>query len=268
MSTPMDDAVDKDVAVQPLDAKGVTVESSCQYSRDVADRWDELIDWEKRAEGEGSFFVDRLREVGARRVIDVCAGSGFHAVQLRKAGFDVLACDGSPYMVERAKMNFKSHDVAIPIKQIEWLNLDSRLLGTYDAVVCLGSSLCHVFDQSTRSQVLKRFRDLLRPGGLLIVDQRNYHAIRAGRFKSTGQYYYCGVTAHIGLGEVSDELCEFIYTFSDMTSFKLRVYPILPAQMCAEIEREDFAVTRSFGDFKPIYDALGSHFIIHTALAQ
>lgn len=264
----MDDAPGNEVATQDHSCTTLAIGSSGQYSRKVADRWDELIDWDKRAAGEGTFFIDRLHEIGARRVIDVSAGSGFHSVQLRKAGFDVLACDGSPYMVERAKINFQNHCVAIPIKQIEWLNLDSRLLGTFDAVVCLGSSLCHVFDGHTRHQVLKRFRDLLRPGGLLIVDQRNYQAIRAGRFKSTGQYYYCGVTAHMGLGEFNDNMCEIIYTFSDMASFNLRVYPILPAQMRGEIEMADFARTQAYGDFKTIYDALGSNFIVHTAIAQ
>ncbi|MDB6142721.1 MAG: hypothetical protein JWP80_1765 [Pseudomonas sp.] len=239
-----------------------------QYSRDFVSRWDELIDWEKRASGEGNFFVDQLRKANAFSVLDVSTGSGFHAVQLRKAGFYVVACDGSPTMVKRAAQNFHRYGQSIPLHQSDWLDLDPRKLGTFDAVVCLGSSLCHVFDQNNRHQVLKRFRSLLKPGGLLIVDQRNFQAIRAGRFKSTGQYYYCGTTAYVGLGEVSEEVCEFVYTFSDRTSFRLRVYPILPTQLSAEIESADFDRVRSYGDFKPIYDVLSCDFIIHTAIAN
>lgn len=73
---------------------------------DFVERWDELIDWNKRAAGEGSFFYDLLRPAGAWRVLDAATGSGFHAAQLHKAGFDVTACDGSPTMVDRARRNF------------------------------------------------------------------------------------------------------------------------------------------------------------------
>lgn len=239
-----------------------------QYSEDFVSRWDELIDWKKRAAGEGSFFADLLHGAGVRKVIDVSTGSGFHAVQLRKAGFHVVACDGSQTMVERAESNFYIQGVTIPVRQADWLSLDSSVLGTFDAVVCLGSSLCHVFDAEIRHQVLKRFRSLLKPGGLLIVDQRNFQAIRAGKFKSSGRYYYCGTTARLGLGEVTDQVCEFVYTFSDSATFSLRVYPILPRELRAEIEQADFRRVRSYGDFKPIYDALNCDFIIHTAIAQ
>ncbi|WP_397452278.1 class I SAM-dependent methyltransferase [Pseudomonas sp. NA-150] len=258
-----------DVAETSVHARtGGDANYSRQYTRDFVDHWDELIDWQKRAEGEGSFFVDLLHKSGARRVIDVSTGSGFHAVQLRKAGFYVVACDGSPTMVERADANFKKHGVSIPIRQSDWLELDSRVLGTFDAVVCLGSSLCHVFDEQTRHEVLKRFRSLLKPGGLLIVDQRNFQAIRAGKFKSSGRYYYCGTSAKVGLGEVSDEVCEFVYTFSDRTTFSLRVYPILPAQLRSEIELAGFNQHRSYGDFKPIYDVMSSDFIVHSAFVS
>jgi glycine/sarcosine N-methyltransferase len=241
---------------------------AAQYTRDFVSRWDELIDWDKRAAAEGGFFVDLLSKAGADRVIDVSTGSGFHAVQLHKAGFTVLACDGSPTMVERARINVKSRQLEIPVLQRDWLELDSGALGTFDAVLCLGSSLCHVFDRHERQRVLRRFRQLLKPGGVLLVDQRNFRAIRAGRYKSSGRYYYCGRNVEVSLGEVSDELCEFIYSFRDGATYGLRVYPILPEELKAEISHAGFFWPRSFGDFKHIYDPLDCDFIIHMAFAK
>lgn len=263
-----DDATDQVVGTKAHTQTGSDADYANQYPRDFVSRWDELIDWQKRSAGEGTFFVDLLNKAGVFKVIDVSTGSGFHAVQLRKAGFYMVACDGSATMIDRAEANLRKHGLTIPLRQSDWLELDSQVLGTFDAVLCLGSSLCHVFDESTRHEVLKRFRSLLKPGGLLIVDQRNFQAIRAGRFKSSGRYYYCGTTAHVGLGEVTDQVCEFVYTFSDNASFRLRVYPILPAQLRAEIELADFSVPQSYGDFRPIYDVINSDFIIHTAIAR
>ena len=84
-----------------------------QYSADFVERWDELIDWEKRKAGEGGFFENLLRSHGVRSVIDVSTGSGFHAVQLKQAGFEVVATDGSSTMLTKARANFRKHGLDI-----------------------------------------------------------------------------------------------------------------------------------------------------------
>jgi len=238
-----------------------------QYSADFVARWDELIDWNKRAKGEGSFFSNQLLRAGACRVLDVSTGTGFHAVQLRRAGFDVVACDGSRSMFERAKVNFARYDVEIPLLCLDWHRLDPSMLSTFDAVVCLGSSLCHLFEHDERVQVLKRFRSLLKPGGLLLIDQRNFQAILSGHFCSSGRYYYCGKSAKVTLGELNHSLCEFIYTFSDGARYRLRVCPVMPAQLRSELALAGFEVGKSFGDFKHVYDPMRADFIIHQAFA-
>lgn len=141
------------------------------------------------------------------------------------------------------------------------------LLGTFDAVVCLGSSLCHIFDEQERVEVLKRFRAMLKPGGVLLIDQRNFQAILGGHFCSSGRYYYCGKSVRVTLGELNASLCEFVYSFSDGASYRLRVFPVLPAQLQNEMKQAGFEVDKSFGDFKHVYDPMRADFIIHQAFA-
>lgn len=238
-----------------------------QYCADFVARWDELIDWKKRAAGEGSFFTDLLLRAGACRVLDVSTGTGFHAVQLRRAGFDVVACDGSRTMFERARVNFARYRLDIPLLRLDWHCLSPELLCTFDAVVCLGSSLCHLFDERERVEVLRRFHSLLKPGGVLLIDQRNFQAILGGHFSSSGRYYYCGKSARVTLGELSPSLCEFVYTFNDGACFRLRVFPILPQQLRKEMAMAGFQVGKSFGDFKYVYNPMRADFIIHQAFA-
>jgi glycine/sarcosine N-methyltransferase len=238
-----------------------------QYCEDFVSRWDELIDWDQRAAGEGRFFSEQLLYAGACRVFDTSTGSGFHAVQLKQAGFEVTACDGSQTMVERAKSNFASRGLDIPIHHLDWRALDPQILGTFDALLCLGSSFCHVFDSDDRIDILRGFRRMLRPGGLLLIDQRNFQAILAGRFSSSGRYYYCGKTARVTIGELDESLCEFVYTFADGASHRLRVFPIRPQQLRNELAQAGFTVKQSFGDFKCVYDAMETDFIIHQVFA-
>ncbi|MFJ4144349.1 class I SAM-dependent methyltransferase [Pseudomonas sp. NPDC089734] len=245
-----------------------TVEDyASQYSSDFVSRWDELIDWDLRKEGENGFFENLLKRAGARRVIDVSTGSGFHSVQLKKAGLNVVATDGSPTMLTKARHNFQKHGLDIETHHLDWLALDPSVLGTFDALVCLGSSLCHVFEEIDRLKVLANFKALLKPGGLLVVDQRNFFAICAGRYKSSGQYYYCGGNASVTLGEVNSELCEFIYTFEDDERYSLKVYPLLPEQLKSELNASGFSYRDMYGDFKRPFDMLSADFVIHTAVA-
>lgn len=251
-------------ALSPAEASsGADHDYPRQYAEDFVARWDELIDWKKRAAGEGAFFYDLLRHARAWRVLDVATGSGFHAAQLHKAGFDVTASDGSPTMVDRARRNLDQLGVAVPVHCYDWQALDPRVLGTFDAVLCLGSSLCHVFDRQARVAALKRFRQMLKPGGLLLVDQRNFEAILAGRFSSSGRYYYCGKTARVTLGELDESRCEFVYDFADGAQYRLRVFPIRPRQLQEEMREAGFHTPRSFGDFKPVYDVMSVDFIVH-----
>jgi len=115
--------------------------------------------------------------------------------------------------------------------------------------------------------VLEKFRALLNPGGLLVVDQRNFFAIRAGKFKSSGHYYYCGTHASVGLGQVDEHVCEFIYSFDNAEQYRLQVYPLLPGELKGEVLKSGFSAHESYGDFQRDYDMMDCDFVIHTARA-
>ena len=40
-----------------------------EYAEQFVDKWDDLIDWKGRRESEGEFFIEVLREHGARKVL-------------------------------------------------------------------------------------------------------------------------------------------------------------------------------------------------------
>ena len=70
-----------------------------EYNPTFVDRWDELINWELRHQAEGGFFERTLAEHGAKTVLDIACGTGFHTVTLSQAGFEVTGADGSANML-------------------------------------------------------------------------------------------------------------------------------------------------------------------------
>lgn len=238
---------------------------STQYGADFVERWDHLINWKQRAAGEERFFEKILWEAGAQRVLDAAAGTGYHSVSLAHAGFDVTGVDASAEMVNKAVANAQEKGVDVDFLQADWRYLSQSVSGRFDAIVCLGSSFPHLFDESDRSRALTEFHALLNPGGLLIVDHRNFDAIRARRFRSSGDYYYCGDGVDISIDEVSDVLCRFRYRFPDDSVHHLEVYPVRDEELRGLLTQAGFFEQRTFGDFQEEFDLLDCDFIIHTA---
>jgi len=76
-----------------------------EYTTEFVDRWDELIDWEKRRAAEGGFFERILNNNGVLTVLDIACGTGYHTVNLKLNGFEVTGSDGSANMVNKAREN-------------------------------------------------------------------------------------------------------------------------------------------------------------------
>ncbi|MGB3188480.1 MAG: class I SAM-dependent methyltransferase [Limnoraphis sp.] len=163
-----------------------------EYIQDFVGKWDQLISWEARAKSEGNFFIDILKEHGARKILDVATGTGFHSIRLREAGFEVVSADGSPEMLSRAFENGRDHGLILRTVQADWRWLNRDIHGKFDAVICLGNSFTHLFSERDRRKALAEFYAALRHDGLLILDQRNYDSILDSGFSSKHIYYYCG----------------------------------------------------------------------------
>jgi len=113
----------------------------------------EIAPW-KLAEREA--FLARLRDAGARRLLEVGAGPGRHAAWFRDQGLDVICTDLSPAMVGLARAK------GLDARVINFLSLDFD--GEFDAVFAL-NCLLHV-PKVDLPRVLAVIRRALRPGGL------------------------------------------------------------------------------------------------------
>ena len=99
-----------------------------EYVKTFVEKWDELIDWERRWKSEGEFFIEQLRSYGVERVLDVATGTGFHSVRLLSAGFDVVSADGSPMMLSKAFENARKRGHILRTVFIAWAEVSSQCI--------------------------------------------------------------------------------------------------------------------------------------------
>ncbi len=236
-----------------------------EYIESFVDKWDELIDWDSRAASEGDFFIRVLKERGARRVLDVATGTGFHSVRLLEAGFDVVSADGSAEMLAKAFQNGRRRDHILRTVQSDWRWLNRDVHGRYDAVICLGNSFTHLFNEHDRRKALAEFYSALNHNGVLILDQRNYDAILDHGYSSSHTYYYCGNDVSVFPEHVDPGLTRFRYTFSGGSTFHLNMYPLRKAYVRRLMREVGFQSIDTYGDFKETYRDEEPDFFIHCA---
>jgi hypothetical protein len=82
---------------------------------------------------------------------------------------------------ERDREYAQRHHVRIPPARFyrsDWLHLDEQHdPGAYDLVLVLGNSLCHLEGEEQLSTAIHQFARLLRSGGALVCDERNFDYI-------------------------------------------------------------------------------------------
>ncbi|UBU13298.1 class I SAM-dependent methyltransferase [Nonomuraea gerenzanensis] len=112
----------------------------------------------KLAEREA--FLERLREHGGGRLLEVGAGTGQDSLYFQENGLEVVAVDLSPAMVNRCR------EKGLDARVMDFLGLDFAP-ASFDAVYAF-NCLLHVPDRDLPA-VLDAIRTVLRPGGLFFL---------------------------------------------------------------------------------------------------
>jgi len=236
-----------------------------EYVASLAEKWDEIVDWDLRAASEGDFFIDLLRRHGARRVLDVATGTGFHSCRLLEAGFDVTSVDGSPAMLDRAGRNATARGLVLKPARADWRRLSQQVEGAFDAIICLGNSFTHLFTDQDRRQSLAEYHRMLKPGGILVLDQRNYDLILDRGYQSRHIFYYCGRDVIVKPEYMDEGLARFCYIFPDQTTFYLNMCPLRIDYLRGLISQGGFKSIRTYGDFQDPYQREQAEFLVHVA---
>jgi SAM-dependent methyltransferase len=255
---------EQDFGSDPLEVRD-TDHYQNEYVQSFVEKWDDLIDWEARAKSEGQFFVQILKARDKSKVLDVATGTGFHSVQLMKSGFDVTSVDGNSEMLSKAFENGRARDVILQTVHADWRWLNKDVHGKFDAIVCLGNSFTHLFDEGDRRRALAEFYAALKYDGILIIDQRNYDSILDEGFNSKHTYYYCGDQVTAEPEHVDDSLARFRYRFPDNSEYHLNMFPLRKSYMRNLLLEAGFQKVKTYGDFQETYQENDPDFFIHIA---
>ncbi len=237
-----------------------------QYNLDFVDHWDNLIDWEKRSNLEKNFFHKILNDYDVKSIIDVATGTGYNSIKLLEKGFDVLSVDGNQRMLDKAKQNAKNNNISIKTIKSKWIDLNNKINDKFDCLLCLGNSFTHIFSHSERVNTLKAFYDLLKPGGIILIDQRNYDIILDHGIVLNSNPIYCNDNVKVTPEFVDSKKIKYVYSFSGNKEFHLNMYPLRKKYFINILISSQFSVLKTYGDYKYPYNNKDVSFFTHLGI--
>lgn len=119
-----------------------------------------------------SFFAQHGIVPGSR-LLDAGCGTGRYALELAKCGYVVTGLDASPDLLAHAHSKREHQSLHLTFLQGNILHLPFS--SAFDGILCRGV-LNDVVDEASSQMALHAFAHALRPGGLLLLDVREWHA--------------------------------------------------------------------------------------------
>lgn len=249
--------------------------------------WEIFIgDKNSRTDNYKNFLIDMLRNKGCKRVLDVACGTGVDSLMLVEEGFEVVSVDASDKMLKYALKErwARRKEAAFDkwvIEEANWLTLyddiQEHIQDGFDAVICLGNSFAHLMDgfgdQREHKQAIGNFEKCLKPGGVLLIDHRNYdNILETGATPAKSIYYNTSHTADIKTsvlfycGKPALVSMDYLIAGNKLTSeFRLSYYPH-GLKRFQEILAEIFSAKAKhqlYGDFKEMSQVKNPAFYIH-----
>jgi len=243
------------------------------------------------------FLVNTLKSKGCRRILDAACGTGVDSVMLLEDGFEVVSSDASDKMLKTAyKLRWdRRRETAFDnwiIEEGNWLTLHENMKEYkggegFDAIICMGNSFAHLpdfsGDQQEQRRAIANFHSLLKPGGILVIDHRNYDYILEHGNAPTKNIYYNskhinGIKTSVLYVNNKPNLITLDYTMdvqelfpdSQTSQFRLSYYPHR-VEAFKNLLKSVFGDTSThsvFGDFKPLNMDDFPAFFIHVIEKQ
>ena len=147
--------------------------------------YDRFVNWTNRLAFEMPFLLRQLQKAPRSgdtpiRVLDSACGTGQHAIALAREGMRVSGADISLEMIKVARENAASAGLDVRFEPVGFGSLSLTFCaGGCDALLCLGNSLPHLLTGSELAEALADFHSCLAPGGLLLIQNRNFDGVLA-----------------------------------------------------------------------------------------
>jgi ubiquinone/menaquinone biosynthesis C-methylase UbiE len=153
----------------------------------------DLLYSQKPYAAEAAFVHDALQRYSqgpAKRLLDIACGTGSHAIELERYGYEIVAADIADDMLACARAKAGKASSRVRFERQDMRELDLEQTG-FDAALCLFDAIGHVLTTAAVRETFAGVWRHLRPGALFILEfwhaasiMSKYEPLRVRRFRA------------------------------------------------------------------------------------
>jgi len=155
-----------------MEMRGGTQVTSRDPYEGFAERYDLLFgEFGRHDAAVVEFYRKLFADAGVRSVLDCSCGTGRDLHLFHTLGCEVVGSDVSESMLAQARKNLAGCGLDVALHRIDYRELPQHLDRTFDAVVCLATSIAEMPDEPEVLRGFNSMRQALRDGGILVLTQ-------------------------------------------------------------------------------------------------
>lgn len=112
------------------------------------------------------------------KILNLAAGNGCGSIFLAKRGYNIISNEIDESFLSAINGNAKENNLKLEVREEDWRDIyfsEKYKENEFDFIFILGNSFpCYIFSAEERNICLKGFWKILKPGGTLLFDTRNY----------------------------------------------------------------------------------------------
>jgi SAM-dependent methyltransferase len=239
------------------------------FDKRLADNWEGFIAPLRRLRKESRFLLDILEPYKKGRILDAAAGIGCEYAFLTQQGFNVWPNEIEEPLRSVGRDYTQEQKVPWQPDQLYWQQLGEAFPAYWDAILVLGNSLCLVLDKKTREYCVRQFFEALRPGGMLVIDERNFSYILKDKqkiekdpianFRYTQKIMYCqSAIRGVPYGKITKNRVTFVYFPREIKDIDkawerrvghLNMHPFKKNELRKLLKKQRFVKIKKYSDF-------------------
>lgn len=113
-------------------------------------------------------------------ILDCACGTGDDLILLNSLGVDIWGSDISDAMLAEARRKLGMGGIDIPLNRVDFRELHRHFEQSFDAILCLTTSLPQLGGETEIKKALSSMRAILSPQGIIVISQgmtdRQFHS--------------------------------------------------------------------------------------------